>query len=294
MRMPAAKVTPQERFVLDLAAFDYLTIRQLLRLEGYASKSLTYGQELMKLLVAEKCVLPLVGTAVNQPRIYTLTDKGRQYASVLGIPTAKRFRPAEESGKARNGYFIRHTLLINDVLIAARLLTQTVPGIVLTRLYTERELKRKIYVELPEPIGEGKTRYRKLCIEPDASLRFTIGETWQDFFHIEVYRNLPPVEQRFKQKVSGYVATVRSGQHQQLFHTESLNIAVFAQTVAMAQTMKEWTEEALPNQPDEGSRFFFSSLDVASASPGEMYLSPVWEQAFGTAKTPLLLLEENE
>jgi hypothetical protein len=221
-----------------------------------------------------------------------LTDKGRQYAALLGKPTVKRFRPSEDARKAGNFYFVRHTLLINDVLIAARLLTQTVPGIVLTRLYTERELKRKIYVELSEPSGEGKTRYRKLCIEPDASLRFTIGETWQDFFHIEVYRNLPPVEQRFKQKVSGYVATVRSGQHQQLFHTEFLNIAVFAQTPEMAQTLKEWTEEALHQQPEEGGRFFFSSLDIANATPTGMFLAPVWKQAYGNAKTPLILLEE--
>jgi hypothetical protein len=221
-----------------------------------------------------------------------LTDKGRQYAALLGKPTVKRFRPSEDARKAGNFYFVRHTLLINDVLIAARLLTTLMPSVVLTRLYTERELKRKIYVELPEPLGEGKTRYRKLCIEPDASLRFTIAETWQDFFHIEVYRNLPPVEQRFKQKVSGYVATVRSGQHQKLFHMESLNIAVFAQTPAMAQTLKDWIEEALATQPDDGGRFFFSSLAVSKASPTEMYLSPVWQQAFGTAKTPLLLLDE--
>jgi hypothetical protein len=292
MQLPAANVTPPERFILDLVAFDYLTVRQLLLLEGYASTSLTYGQELIKSLVAAKYALPLVGTAVNQPRIYTLTEKGRHYASILGMPTHKRFRPAEEAEKARSGYFIRHTVLINDVLIAARLLTQTVPGITLSRLYTERELKRKIFVTLTREQAVGRGTPRTICLEPDASVRFLIKETWEDFFHIEVYRNLPPAEWRFKQKVLGYVTTATSGQHQTLFHTESLSIAVFAQTEEMAATLREWTEEALQQQPDDGGRFFFSSLNVANASPTEMFLSPVWEQAFSDAKVPLLMLED--
>jgi hypothetical protein len=289
MRTPANKLSPiQEKILIDLAEFDYLTIRQLLRLEGYAESSLTYGQEHIKPLVAAQYVFPLVGSAVNMPWVYTLTGKGREHAALLGKPTVRRFRPAEEAHKAANPYFIRHTLLVCDILIAARLLTKTEPGIVLTRLYTERELRRKICVALPHPAHQRHKSY----LEPDASVRFLTRQTWEDFFHIEVYRNLPPMEWRFKQKAQGYVATAASGSHQQLFHTASLNIAVFAQEPEMAATLKEWTEEALRNQPDDASRFFFSSIDVATAKPGDIYLSPVWEQAFGAAKTPLLLLEE--
>jgi hypothetical protein len=61
----------------------------------------------------------------------------------------------------------------------------------------------------------------------------------------------------------------------------------------MAATLKRWTEEVLAEmerQP-EGEWFFFSSLNAATASPEEMYLAPVWEQAFGSTKTPLLVLE---
>jgi hypothetical protein len=298
MRTPADILSPREKILLALAEFDYLTARQLLRLEGYAQSSLTYMQEQLKVLVAEKYVLPLVGRPVNMPWVYTLTGKGREYAALLGKPTAKWFRPAEEARKAANLYFIRHTLLVSDILIAARLLSKTQPGIVLTRMLTERALRRKIYVELPEYTAEGESRYRTICLEPDASLRFQLTKSsqgqpqiWEDFFHIEVYRNLPPMEWRFKQKVQGYIAAVTSGLHRELFHTASLNIAVFAQTPEMAATLREWTEEALPNQPDEASRFFFSSIDVAAASPREMYLSPVWQQAFGMSLTPLLLWE---
>jgi hypothetical protein len=67
-----------------------------------------------------------------------------------------------------------------------------------------------------------------MSIEPDASLEFLIQEVWRDFFHIEVYRNLPPLERRFKQKIQGYVPYAQSPLHQQLFQTSSLAIAVFS------------------------------------------------------------------
>jgi hypothetical protein len=245
---------------------------------------------------------------VNLPRIYTLSSNGRHYAALLGAPKPHRFRPAEEQDKGRNPYFLKHTMAVTDVLIAARLLSQTHPAITLSRMITERQLKRKIHVELPEsrltqPAGtsEGGTHFQTICIEPDASCQFLITETWhteshtwRDFFHIEVYRNLPPVAKRFKQKIAGYVTYVDTGQHQALFSTTALSIALFAQNPEMAATLKRWTEEALHDSgwPAEGEWFFFCSLDPASASPDEIFLSPVWEQAFNTAKTPLLVLEE--
>jgi hypothetical protein len=61
----------------------------------------------------------------------------------------------------------------------------------------------------------------------------------------------------------------------------------------MATTLKRWTEEVLAEMEGkgEGEWFFFCSLDTATTSPEELYLSPLWEQAFSTTKTPLLVLE---
>jgi hypothetical protein len=237
---------------------------------------------------------------VNLPLIYTLSGKGRQYAHLLGAPIETRFRLSEEKDKGHNPYFLKHTMAVTDVLIAAQLLSQTVPGITLSRMYTERELKRKIHVELPGRTPEGTARFQTICIEPDASCEFLITETWHeapqtwvDFFHIEVYRNLPPAEWRFKQKIQGYVYAVDNGWHEAFFHTPALAIAVIAQTPQMAATLKRWTEEALQQmeRAEEGDWFFFCSLDTATASPEEMYLSPVWQKAFSDIKTPLLVLE---
>jgi hypothetical protein len=94
--------------------------------------------------------------------------------------------------------------------------------------HTERSLKRKISVPLADN--------RRCYIEPDASLEFLLTETWhtppqtwQDFFHIEVYRHVP-MEVRFKQKVKGYVVSVDTGIHEALFKTAALSIAVICET----------------------------------------------------------------
>jgi hypothetical protein len=236
-------------------------------------------------------VLCLPGRSVAQPRVYTLTATGATYAAALGVATARRIRPAEERDKARNVLYIQHTLAISDVLISAALLSATHPDIVLSRLYTERSLKRKIEVTLPDN--------RTIYIEPDASVEFAVTETWhtppqtwQDFVHIEVYRHLP-LMWRYKQKITGYVTAHDTGTHAALFHTQALSIAVFCATDYQAGTLKQWTEEALKElgRPDEGQRFFFRSIDVTSASPSELYLSPDWQQAFGETTTPLLVME---
>jgi hypothetical protein len=277
-----------ERIISALATFDYLTPSQIARLL-YVPSSINHVYEHMRPLIDAGVVLPLGGRAVNLPLIYTLSGKGRQYAAVLGAPTGKRFRPSEEAEKGRNPYFLKHTIAVTDVLIAAHRLSETVPGIALTRMYTERELRRKIYVA----ITEANTHSRTICIEPDAGCEFTIQDKWRDFFFIEVYRNLPPQEWRFKQKIAGYVMYVLRGHHEALFHTSALSITVIAVAKQMTVTLKRWTEEALAEmkRPEEGEWFFFCSLDTAKASPEELFLSPVWETAFGNTKTPLIILE---
>jgi hypothetical protein len=176
------------------------------------------------------------------------------------------------------------------VLISARLLSETRPDITLTRLYRELELRRRIYVTLPE----------RICIEPDGGYQFLstkMGqerpETWEDFFFIEFYCTLPPVKERFEQKIQGYVTYVTDGQHEALFATLVLSLAIIAQTPQMIALLKSWTEEALRETESiaDGDWFFFCSVDPATASPEELFLTPIWEQAFSTTKTPLLVLE---
>jgi hypothetical protein len=299
MRTAVNRLTPLEKILEALAVFDYLTALQVTRLL-YAPSSLTHVRELLKSLVDDSLVFALSSRLATHPRVYTLTGKGLTYAALLGIESTKRVRRSEEREKMHNLFFIQHTLAVIDVLIAARLLSQTVPGIALNHMYRERELRRKIYVQTPEPATHGLGKARNICIEPDASLDFTIEETWheqtwQDFIHIEVYRHLP-METRFKQKVHGYVVMAQTGQQEALFQTSALSVANFAATAQQKAVLKRWTEEALQqlNLPAEGQRFFFTGIETATASPTEIFLSPVWQQAFGETPIPLLLLKEED
>jgi Replication-relaxation len=299
MRTPVAIRKAWEKIIIALAEFDYLTAAQITRLL-YSPSSLKHVQEQMKLLVDADYVLTLGGRTVNLPLIYTLSSTGRNVASILGAATGKRVRPSEEADKGRNPYFLKHLMAVTDVLIGAQRLSQTHPVITLSRLITERQLKRKIHVEIPAKISEKGTRFRTICVEPDAGVQFTITETWhetpqiwEDFFFIEVYRNLPPAKWRFKQKIAGYVSYAVSGWHEQFFRTPVLSIAVIAQTDPMATTLKRWTEQELTQlqRPEEGEWFFFCSCDPATASPEDLFLSPIWEHPFDADKTPLIVLE---
>jgi hypothetical protein len=289
MREPMQLPKGTQNILRSLAVFDYLTAEQVTRL-CYSKGSRTYAHAAMKALVDNELAVAIGGRGIQLPLIYTLTGKGRHYASLLGAAKGKRVRPSEEAEKGRNPYFLKHTIAVTDVLIAAKLLSEDVSAIRLPRFYTERELKRKIYVTL-----SGKS----CCLEPDAGLLFRITETWheeeqtwEDFFHIEVYRTHLRQE-RFKHKMHTYAAYAASPLHKNLFHTPALAIAIFCADDQLAETLKQWTEEVLQEgqQRELGERFFFTSADPATTSPEELYLSPVWEQPFSTTKTPLLILE---
>jgi hypothetical protein len=213
MQTQIEKQTPRDKLRFALGEYGFLTIQQLTALL-YKQGSRTYVQDTMKALKDAGDVLSFGGRGTNLPVIYTLSGNGRRYVARLGQPRAARFRLTETQAKADNGYFLHHTLAINDVLIAARLLSQAMPEIILNRVYHERELQRKIAVTLPRA---GKET-RQIYLEPDASLDFRIRKdetVWRDFFHIEVYRH-HPMEHRFKQKVQGYVVYSAAMQHETL------------------------------------------------------------------------------
>jgi hypothetical protein len=270
MSTPVNTLKGAEKILVAISEFDYLTAEQVTRLL-YKETSRAFVRKKLRALVTQGYVLTLGGRAVNLPLIYTFTSRGRTYAGTLGEQSRKRFRPSEEKEKSENFFFMKHTLA------------------------------RKIHVEILDPAKpEAERKLIKVCIEPNCSLEFIIHEsnqgtnklqTWRDFFHVEVYRHLP-METLWKQKVLGYIQYAATGQHQALFYTSALSIAVFAATAHQAATLKQWTEEVLHDMPQHGQRFLFRSINTATASPTDIFLSPDGQQAFGTAKTVLLVLKE--
>src|SRR5687768_15889934 len=98
-----------DKILIALAEFHYLTARQLTKL-FYALSSLVYVQKQLKSLTDSGFVVALPRRFVNMPNVYTLTGKGYAYIAALGMPQRKRVRSSEEREKARNVFFIQHTL----------------------------------------------------------------------------------------------------------------------------------------------------------------------------------------
>jgi hypothetical protein len=160
MRAGRNRQSAEERLIIALSEYDYLTVEQATRLL-YAKTSLTHVREKFKNLVDEKLVIVLGGRAHNLPRIFTLSTDGRKYAELLGKPAGKRYRLHEERQKQRNLFFMQHTLAVNDVLIAARLLVRSVPEVTLSGMLLERQVRGNIVVNIPVHGTDGIVRSQR-------------------------------------------------------------------------------------------------------------------------------------
>ena len=101
MKTPRAMRTAQRKIISDLADFHYLTVSQLTTLE-YKETSRSYVHKEVNELVAAGLLFALPRQAVTQPRLYTLTAKGRRFATQLGKEPYKRFRVGEEKGRGES------------------------------------------------------------------------------------------------------------------------------------------------------------------------------------------------
>jgi hypothetical protein len=132
MDTPVLTLKGWEKILFALSVYSYLTAEQLTRLL-YAPSSLSFVRKKLQLLVSHRLVMALPGRVITLPCVYTPTSKGYTYLAQLGVRQARRVRLVDEREKARNLLFLQHTLAVNDVLIGAKLLSQTHPNIVFTR-----------------------------------------------------------------------------------------------------------------------------------------------------------------
>jgi hypothetical protein len=273
--------------------YPFLTAEQAIKICNYSPSSLTYVREQLKYLAGKGYIVRF--DKVRQygiPIAHVLSTKGGKYVASCDATVNLTLQPKEIAEKSP--YFILHTQAVNDVLLSAELLEQTVPHVVLHRMIHEVELNRHpIFVEVTTLTTDGQSKPECIGLKADGILDFHIQQQWQDFIKVEVYRSFID-EKRWKEKVRAYVAYLKD-QHQKLYGTNALTIAVFA-TLGdrLRDTLKRWTEEELKriHASAQGTRFCFRSLDTAATSPIDMYLTPVWYQAFETAPTPLLMLED--
>lgn len=270
--------------------FAYLTAEQLARLRHprladhgrYARRRLRSLTERGYLLRLAAFPTPQYGSA---PYVFTLSRTGRAYLSQQGIAVPDYFRPSEERAKAANPIFMRHTLAVIDLLIGAQRLTQDLPAISLTRLLTERELRRSPVRVAPDP----RKPQRTVAVIPDAWFELRLAGRSPVAIAVELDRGsehqLP-----WRRKVAALISWA-TGPYKQAFQAENLTIAVVAPNPNWARELREWTSEQIRESgvhPGLAEIFLFASVDPAGVPPEELFFLPLWVSAGSDAPVSLL------
>ena len=284
---PARTTTPTPADVpilTALATYHYLTAEQIRRLH-YGPGVITYVRARLKTLCDAKLLTrleqPHYARTGSAPNVFRLAGRGYRFLEELDVPTTRL--PGE---KPHSYLYWRHTLALNDALIAAELLTRAHPDLTIHRLLHERELKRlPVRVQLPDGNERG--------VVPDAYLAIHEAEAdgpgyWTNLvWEIDMGTR----EQRdWREKIQALLAYGK-GPYQETLGAESLTITVLTpQGAKRAGELVSWTEAELShlNAQAYGEWFCFTGLDPTRVSPEQLYLSPVWHQPFQTEPVPLI------
>lgn len=298
-----------ERILYALYRYHFLTVEQVTRLL-YSKGSLTSVRALLALLAkhdyAMHLYLPRPTPTGSVPKIYTLARRGINYLKKQGYDIPTRFHPSEQEEKSY--LFLRHTLAVNDFLIAAAGLEKAFPAIHLSEVWHERVLKREepIKVSFEKLTTEGKLVLGKddkplietLHLIPDAFIDIRIAQpdmskTYRNCLLLELDRATIE-EKNFRKKIRGLLTFIKSGQSRKRFSTKFPTIA-FVNTVGglmRREKIKHWTEVELKKSKEPHfwtELFMFTDLkEDEEIQPETIFLSPIWYTPF--QKKPMLLL----
>lgn len=282
--------TPADVPILGaLGRYHYLTAEHVRRLL-YGPGVLTYARRRLKDLVdanlVERLEQPHFRRTGSAPNVFRLASRGYRFLEELGVPAVRL--PGE---RPASYLYYRHTLSLNDLLIAAQLLTRRCPQLTLTRLRHERDLKHT-------PVRVSLTSGKTVGAIPDAYLQLHEAEAvgpgfWHD---LVIELDMGTTEQKaWRQKVEALVA-YGLGPYQQALGAASITIAVLTPLGSRRATeLLRWTEDELTRlgrlgRQNLGEWFRISGVDPTQVEPDELYLAPVWRRPFQEAPIPLIAL----
>lgn len=198
-----------------------------------------------------------------------LARRGVAFLRKLGFDVSILPYPSEK--KEQKSLFIPHSLTVNHVLIAARLLEKTVPDIRLASMKHELFLKRTM---------KG--------VVPDGWLDFRLHEKEQVCFSLEVDRGTED-QKPFRQKIRELVRFAK-GSYTKVFETPSITI-VFATPAGTHRlnTIRAWIEKELTemHETSEADLFRLGEIPDTELDPRWLFLEPHWYRPFDTTPLPL-------
>jgi Replication-relaxation len=171
-------------------------------------------------------------------------------------------------------------LAIIDVLIAAERLSQEMPGIELSEVVMERELKRW-RMQTTVPGLSGLTRTRTVTVVPDALFSLTVGEAVQHFV-LEVDRNTEH-QWVWRDKVAALTYWLLSPDLAELFSSDYITVMIVTPSADRTTALRMWTEEELRLRglfDKYASRFAITAGSPATMSPVEFFMGEHWHPPY--------------
>ena len=184
-RIPDVLTHVDDNILKCVYKYYYMTVAQVVKSLGYSINSLptvrTRLAHLEKKGYISSIYLPTVRKGTS-PKIFYLAPLGLGYLRSDGFDVAHRFHATEQ--KEKQYLFLKHTLAVNDVLIAAKDVATQYPQVTLYEFRHERELKRdpeKFTITLynePESDTEQAAIWKQadFYFVPDAFLDFHIEQ----------------------------------------------------------------------------------------------------------------------
>jgi hypothetical protein len=267
------------------------TPEQLCRLH-YSMGSLTAVKARLKELVDSGYVLAdaIPTRRGKSPYYYTLGPQGVRYLSELGYTIRDSFRPSTEVDKSY--LHIRHTLDLNDVLVAAALVTRVDSRYHLEELTHERTLKRHpIVMQAPY---HGRQMTFRLIPDGIVVFRLILPDRQPKMTVFLEYDRDSEGQDKFRRRIRSYITLLATQAYRERVDAKRIVVAfsTFAGQEHMHE-MRRWTEEELhsTSEPWEvGAAFAFSHLPKAP-TPEQAWFEPRWHLAYSSYQQADALLD---
>jgi hypothetical protein len=242
MSKPAPPTPADDPILIALNDYHALTAEQVQRL-FYSQGSRKYPQLRLAGLAASGYVLvdlPAPPRTAGRARsVYLLTPKGGRYLEQeLELAVPKRVRPSEMTERSWSHY--SHLLSVNDVLIAAELLTRRRPEITIVQREHDFDLKQqpiRVGIAMANPPA-GRAKPAAQALIPDAFLLFAVsqGDRRIGFpVAVEIDKGMQR-QKEWRAKIDRYLAAIATGAFAERFGVQRLSIAAFTlpnETVAI-------------------------------------------------------------
>lgn len=269
--------------------YHFLTVSQVTRLR-YSAGSETTAQDRLKRLfdagVLARVRLLHVGTG-NTEYLYTLSTKGQKELQEIGIASFSRYRPTDT--QTLKLPHLQHLISLNDVLIAARLLSRSHPSISLVAMQHDLDMKKK-----PLKVAVDNDN---VSLVPDGFLDFRLsiaGRLYAMPLWVEIDRGTE-WGSTLKKKLRSIVSAVNAQAFEALFGVSTITVAI-ATTEGQKRVnlMRSFIKDELINMglAHLSNIFLFASLPE-KIDPLHLFLSPVWLAPDNNTPIPLLDLTEN-